>query len=65
MILYWVLIVPLTSMSSEANAVSATDPVIARESGRLVRLEAVDIDTIDKPRIRYQTTLLVDTENNH
>ena len=55
----------LTSVSSEANAVSATDPVIARESGHLVRLEAVDIDTVDKPWIGYQTTLLVNTENNH
>lgn len=65
MTLYWVLIVPLTSMSSETNAVSATDPVIARESGHLIRLEAVDIDTVNKPWIGYQTTLLVDTEDHH
>ena len=58
--MYW-----LTSMGSEANTVSTTNPVIARESGHLVSLKVVNIDTIDKPRIRYQTTFLVNTKNHH
>ena len=52
-------------MGSEANTVSTANPVVAWESGQLVTLEVEDIDTVDKPRIGYQATLLVDAKNHH